>query len=114
VEEGVRVAHEIGGGDRELNTHVMMARFLTAVADRIAGLDTALALDDAGAGEDCLKKRGLAALKRTDQRDATRARRPRTVVCGCCHDHLPALTRRSARVAGIYRFRRRRGWSRGA
>ena len=51
----------------------MVARFLAAVADGVAGFDRALARDDAGASEDRLKQRGLAALERTDQRDAAGA-----------------------------------------
>jgi hypothetical protein len=47
-----------------------MARFFAGVADSIATLDGALALDDPGAGEDRLKQRGLAALERTNKRDA--------------------------------------------
>ena len=70
VEERVGVAHEIRGGDGELDAHVVMARFLAGVADRVAGLDRALARDRAGAGEDRFEQRGLAALERTDQRDA--------------------------------------------
>ena len=84
VEEGIGVAHEIGGGDRQLDAHFVMARFFAGVADRIAGLDVALARDHAGAGEDRLKQRGLAALERTDQRDAAWTRRSRAVAV-CCH-----------------------------
>ena len=58
----------------------MMARFLAGVADGIAGLDRTLALNGAGAGEDRFEQRGLAALERTDQRDAARAGRTRAVV----------------------------------
>ena len=97
IEEGVGVAHEIGGGDRELDAHAMMARFLAAVADRVAGLDGALALDHAGAGEDRFEQRGLAALEGTDQRDTAGTGRARRVVSVCCHDCLPAQIRRSGR-----------------
>ena len=79
IEEGVGVAHESGGGDRELDAHLVMARFLAGVADRIAGFDAALACDGAGAGEDRLKQRGLAALERADQRDAARTGRSRAI-----------------------------------
>ncbi len=51
VEEGKAVAHEIGGGDGNLDAHFMMARFLAGVADRGARFDRALALHGAGAGE---------------------------------------------------------------
>ena len=67
----------------------MMARFLAGVADRIAGLDGALALDGAGAGEDRFEQRGLAALERADQRDAAGTRRSRAVAAVRCHDRLP-------------------------
>ena len=110
VEEGIGVAHEIGGGDRQLDAHFVMARFFAGVADRIAGLDVALARDHAGAGEDRLKQRGLAALERTDQRDAAWTRRSRAVAVCChaisCHDRLPRRPAVRARAACNYRFRR--------
>ena len=59
----------------ELDAHPVMARFLAGVADRVAGLDAALALDRAGAGEDRFEQRGLAALEWADQRDAAWTRR---------------------------------------
>ena len=63
-----------GGGDRELHTHPVMTRFFAGVADGVAGLNAALAGNGAGAGENCLKKRGLTALERTYNRDAAGAR----------------------------------------
>ena len=94
VEEGVGVAHESGGGDGELDAHLVMARFLAGVADRVAGFDAALARDGAGAGENGFKERGLAALERTDQRDAAGTRRARAIAVAVCrrtggHDRLP-------------------------
>ena len=70
IDEGVAVAHEVGGGDGELDAHLVMARLLGGVADRGAGLDRALALDRAGARQDRFEQRGLAALERAHQRDA--------------------------------------------
>src|SRR5208283_124130 len=95
IEESIGVAHEIGGGDSQLDAHAMMARFLAGVADRIAGLDGALALDRSGAREDRLEQRGLAALEGTDQRDTAGAGRACRVVSVCCHKFLPAQIRRS-------------------
>ena len=70
IDEGVAVAHERRGGDRKLDAHAVMARFLAAVADRGPRLDGALAPDRAGAGEDRFEQRGLAALEWAHQRDA--------------------------------------------
>ena len=119
IEEGIGVAHEIGGGDGKLDAHAVMTRFLAGVADRVAGLDRALARNHAGAGEDRFKQRGLAALEGTDQRDAAGTRRAPAVVSVRRHEHLPLLTRHSRRPGGpararIHGFRRRRGRSRGA
>ena len=85
IEERIGVAHEIRGGDGELDAHVVMARFLAGVADRIAGFDRALARDRSGAGEDRFEQCGLAALERTDQRDAARTGRSRAIAAVCCH-----------------------------
>ena len=87
IDEGVIVAHEIGGGDGELDAHLVMARLLAGVADRGARLDRALALDRAGAGEDRLEQRGLAALERAHQRDAPWTRSSCAVLC---HIRLPS------------------------
>ena len=70
IDEGVAVAHEVGGGDGELDAHLVMARLLGGVADRGAGLHRALPLDRAGARQDRFEQRGLAALERAHQRDA--------------------------------------------
>ena len=104
-----------------------MARFLAGVADRVAGFDGALARDRAGAGEDRFEQRGLAALERTDQRDAAGTGRARAIAVAVCrHDRLPQLPPENGPVvpllsprtgragAGQHRFRRRRGRSRGA
>ena len=53
---------------------------LLASPTRVAGLDTALTRDGAGAREDRLKQRGFAALERADQRHAAR---DRSHVCRC-------------------------------
>ena len=91
VEEGVGVAHEIRRGDREFDAHAVVPRFLARVADRVAGLDGALALDHPGTREDRLEQRGFAALERTDQRDTARARRARAAVCVGCHELSPGV-----------------------
>src|ERR1700685_1825642 len=114
VEERVVVAHEIRGGGGELDAHTVMAGFLAGVADRVAGFDGALSLDRAGAGEDRFQERGLAALERTDQRDAAWTGRSCAIAAVCCHGHLPRLPLVPARPPETHRFRRRRGWSRGA
>ena len=114
VEERIGVAHEIRGGGGQLDAHAVMAGFLAGVADRIAGFDGALALDRAGAGEDRLEQRGLAALERTDQRDAAWTGRSSAIAAVHCHGHLPRLPLVPARPPETHRFRRRRGWSRGA
>ena len=114
IEERVGVAHEIRGGGGELDAHAVMARFLAGVADRVAGFDGALALDRAGAGEDRFEQRGLAALERADQRDAAWTGRSSAIAAVRCHGHLPRLPLVPARPPETHRFRRRRGWSRGA
>ena len=55
IEKSVGVAHEIRGGDRELDAHAVMARFFAAVADRVAGFDTALARDRRRCGQGSLR-----------------------------------------------------------
>ena len=70
IDEGVAVAHEGGGGDGELDAHLMVAGFLAGVADGGAGVHGALPLHRPGAGEDRLEQRRLAALERPDQRNA--------------------------------------------
>src|ERR1700684_2534867 len=114
VEERIIVAHEIRGGGGELDAHAVMARFLAGVADRIAGFDGALALDRAGAGQDRLEQRGLAALERADQRDAAWTGRSSAIAAVCWHGHLPRLPLVPARPPETHRFRTRRGWARGA
>ena len=86
VEERIVVAHEIGGGDRKLDAHAVMARFLAGVADGGPRMDRALTRDRAGAGEDRLKQGRLAALKRAHQRNAPGTRNSCAVLC---HIRLP-------------------------
>ena len=86
IDESVAVAHEIGGGDGELDAHLVVARFLAGVTDRVSGLDGALARDRAGAGEDRFEQRRLAALERAHQRDAPWTRSSCAVLC---HFRLP-------------------------
>src|SRR6202043_1084906 len=108
VEEGVGVAHEIRGGDRKLDAHAMMTGFLAGVADAVAGLDGALALDHRGAGEDRLEQRGLAALERPAQGDTARPVCSGAIAAVRCHGRLPRRALASSAAAAIYRFRRRR------
>ena len=53
VDEGVAVAHEIGGGDRGLDAHFVAAGFLAGVADGGTRIHHALPLHRAGARENC-------------------------------------------------------------
>src|SRR6266849_4327684 len=69
IKKRVAVAHESGGGDRDLDAHLVVARFLAGVADRGSGVNRALTLYRAGAGKNRFQKRGLAALERPHQRD---------------------------------------------
>ena len=120
VKEGVIVAHEVGGGDRQLDAHPMMARLFARVADGVAGLDGALARNRAGACEYRFEQGRLAALERTDQRDAARTHRARAITAICRHQNLPRrlpqADRSSARTAGSYCLKNRlsfqcwRGW----
>src|ERR1700755_2528488 len=91
IDERIGLVHEAGGGDRELDTHLVVAGFLAAVADGGASVHGALALDRAGAGEDRFEKCGFAALERAHQRDAPGTRRSCAVLC---HVPLPAALRR--------------------
>ena len=86
IDEGVAVAHEIGGGDGNLHAHAVMAGFLAAVADRGPRIHRALAPDHAGAGEDRFEQRRLAALERAHQRNAPWTRSSCAVLC---HTRLP-------------------------
>src|SRR5262245_59750563 len=81
IDEGVALAHELGGGDRELAAHDVVTRLLAAVADRGGRLDGALTLDRAGAGEDRFEQRGLTALEWAHQCDAPWTRGSCAVLC---------------------------------
>ena len=107
IDEGVAVAHEIGGGDRELDAHLVMARLLGGIADAGAGIHRALALDRAGAREDRFEQRGLAALERAHQRDAPGTRGSRAVLCHGFTSDL-ASTASGGRLG--YRLRGWGGW----
>src|SRR6516162_613846 len=89
IEKGVIVAHEIGRGGRQLDAHAVMARLFAGVAYRIAGFDRPLARNRAGAREDRFKQCRLAALDRTDQRNAARPRRACAIAAICPHRYLP-------------------------
>src|SRR5262249_37082251 len=96
IDEGVIVVQETRSAERQLDAHLVIARFLAGVADGVAALDRALALDRAGAGEDRLEQRRLSALERAHQRDAPWARGACAVLC---HVRL-AVVRPSAIVSG--------------
>ena len=81
IDESIGVAHEIGAGDGEFDGHFMMTRFLAGVADRVLRIDRALTLDRAGAREDRLEQRRLAALERAHQCDAPWTRGSCAVLC---------------------------------
>src|SRR5205823_6238354 len=87
IDEGISVALERGAGDGDFDAHLVMARFLAAIAHCIPRVDRALARDGAGAGEDCFEQRGLAALERAHQRDAPWTRSSCAVLC---HVRLPS------------------------
>ena len=99
-----RVAHEVRGGDRELDAHAVIARFFAGVADRVAGFDTALARNGASAGKNRFEQCRLAALEGTDQRDTAGSGRTRCVIAVCCHDCLPAPARRRGAGSALPSF----------
>ena len=108
IDEGVGVAHERRGGGGQLDAHLVMARFLAGVADRVTGLDRALARDRAGARQNRLEQGGFAALKRTDQRNGAGTRRAAAIIAVRGHPHLPPLdpsfdAGRLAMVSGVGR-----------
>ena len=70
IDEGVAVAHEIGGREGRLDAHLVAAGFLAGVAHRGACVHRALARNGAGAGENRFEQCGLAALEWAHQRDA--------------------------------------------
>ena len=113
IEKCVGVAHEVRGGDRELDAHAVIARFLAAVADRVAGFDTALARNGASAGEDRFEQCRLAALEGTDQRDTAGSGRTRCVIAVCCHDCLPAPARRRGAGSALPSFQAAAGLVKG-
>src|SRR5262245_25311741 len=84
INKRISIALEISTGHGELDAHFVVTRFLAAVADRVLGIDSALALNRAGAGEDRFEQRRLAALERAHQRDAPWTRSSCAVLC-----HLP-------------------------
>ena len=99
----VGVAHEGGAGHREFDAHLVIARFLAGVADRIPRLDRTLALYRAGAGQDRLEQGRLAALEWAHQRNAPWTRGSCAVLC---HFRLPNSPRCGLlRDRFRYRFR---------
>ena len=112
IDEGVGVAHEIGGGDREFDAHVVIACFLAAVTDRSPRIDRTLALDRASAGKDRFEQRRLAALEWAHQRNAPWTRGSCAVLC---HFRLPNSPRCGLlRDRLLYRFRPEGDLARGA
>jgi hypothetical protein len=81
IDEGVIIAHEIRGRDRNLDAHFVVARLLAGIAYSIACVDRSLALDCAGTGENRFEQGRLAALERAHQRDAPGTRSSCAVVC---------------------------------
>ena len=86
IGQRVGIAHEGGAGHREFDAHLVIARFLAGVADRIPRLDRTLALDRAGAGQDRFEQGRLAALEWAHQRNAPWTRGSCAVLC---HFRLP-------------------------
>ena len=105
IGERVGVAHEGGAGHREFDAHLVIARFLAGVADRIPRLDRTLALYHAGAGKDRFEQGGLAALEWAHQRDAPWTRGSCAVLC---HFRLPNSPR-CGLLRDRFRYRFRRG-----
>src|SRR6266567_7862389 len=70
IEEGVAVAHEIRGGGREPDAHLVVACFGTAVADGSSGIDAAGGADRTCSRHYRFKKGGFTALERAHQRNA--------------------------------------------
>src|SRR6185312_16932111 len=112
IDEGVIVAHELGGGDRGFHAHLVMTRLLAGVADGGAG--RALARDGAGARKNGFQERRLAALERAHQRDAPGTLGFIAVLTGAVLSHAqpPTPAGRSDLYPGPlrYRLRPRGGW----
>ena len=91
INEGVAVAHEIGGGEGGLHAHLVMAGLLAGVADGGTCVHRALALDRAGAGQNRFQQCGFAALEGAHQRDAPWTRVPCAVGTSAVlsHKRLP-------------------------
>ena len=70
IDEGVAVAHEIGGGGGEADAHLVVARLGAGIADRSSGIDAAGAADGARPRQYGFKKCGFTALERAHQRNA--------------------------------------------
>ena len=70
IDEGVAVAHEVGGGGGKADAHLVVAGLGAGVADRGSGIDAAGLGDGAGARQDGFEKCGFTALERAHQRDA--------------------------------------------
>ena len=70
IDESVVVTHEGGGGERRLDTHLVVAGFFACVTYRGTRVDGALALDRACTGKDRFQKCGFAALEWAHQRNA--------------------------------------------
>src|SRR5262249_9114308 len=86
IDERVIIAHEAGAGHRELDAHLVVARFLAGVADRIARIDRTLTLDRTCAGQDRFEQSGLAPLEWPHHANAPWTRRSCAVLC---HFRLP-------------------------
>ena len=71
VDEGVALVHERGGRGRHFHAHVVLARLLAGIAGRGPGVHRPHALDRSGPRQQRLQQRGLAALERPHQRNAS-------------------------------------------
>jgi hypothetical protein len=74
IHEGEGVAHETDGRHVRLDAHGVGARLRAGVPDSVTIGDAPRPLNRSGALQDGLEERGLAALERADDCDASRAR----------------------------------------
>src|SRR5204862_3893084 len=72
IDERVGIAEEIGRSDGELDRHAMMPGLGATVSDGGPRLDRPLPLDGSRAGQNGFQQRGLSALERADERNASR------------------------------------------
>src|SRR4051812_42420284 len=109
IDEGVALAHEIGGGGGQADAHLVAARLGAGIADRGAGFDAAGLGDGAGARQYGFEKGGFTALERAHQCNA-----PGTAGTSGVLSHCRLLIWSSARdwvgdpiVSGVLRLGKR-------